>query len=542
MIMKKLSVIGIGPGSPEEMTPRARGEIEKAELIVGYRFYVDLIRDLFPEKEYYTTGMRGEIDRVDYAVSRAVEGDSVAVICSGDAEVYGLASLVFQIAVSRGMDLRRIEIIPGITAALSCGAVLGSPLSCDFAVISLSDHLVPWERIERRLNGAAGADLPIVLYNPGSRQRREHLRRACELIGKYKRPDTVCAVVRNAGRTGESHRILLLSELASQPVDMFTTVFIGSGDTLVYEERMITPRGYDNKYGFTEKAEDQSVSGYDEQNSQDKCLPYSPENDSGDGQPGKLLIFGGTTEGRKLAQTASEAGYSVTLSVASDYGKETAENAGERIRILSGRKTEEEICRLLIEGRYLCVIDSTHPYAQHISGSISRAASSAKVRCIRIKRETDVAGGDQMMFSDMAAVITYLNRQEGNVFFATGSNASEEYTKLRDLKDRGFIRILPSETALTKIKAAGFRSSHIICMQGPFTEEMNMACFRYADAEWLVTKASGKEGGYDAKRSAAGKLGMKILVIRPPEYQEDVQVCSFSEAELMIREQGLQDI
>lgn len=540
--MKKMSVIGIGPGNPKEMTPRARDAIEKAELIVGYRFYVDLIRDLFPEKKYYTTGMRGEIDRVDYAVSRASEGTSVAVICSGDAEVYGLASLVFEIAVSRGMDLRRIEIIPGITAALSCGAVLGSPLSCDFAVVSLSDHLVPWERIEKRLTGAAGADLPIVLYNPGSRQRREHLRRACKLIGKYKRPDTVCAVVRNAGRTGESYRILPLSELASEPVDMFTTVFIGSGDTLAYEERMITPRGYDKKYGFTEKNTEKSVSGDDELISQDECFPDSPECGSRELQTGELLIFGGTTEGRKLAGIASEAGYSVTLSVASEYGKETAEKEGARIHILSGRKTEEEIYRLLLEGRYLCVFDATHPYAEHISGSISRAASSAKVRCIRIKRETDAVGEDQMLFPDMAAVITYLNQQEGNVFFATGSNASEQYMGLRDLADRGYIRILPSETALSKIKAAGFSSSHIMCMQGPFTEEMNTACFRYADAEWLVTKASGKEGGYDEKRSAAGKLGMKVLVIRPPEYQENVRVCSFPEAVLMIRRQKLQEI
>ena len=533
-----LSVVGIGPGNPEDMTPRARGALREAEQIVGYQRYLDLIRNEFPDKEYFSTGMRGELERVHYAVDSALGGVKTAVISSGDAAVYGMASLVLEVALEKGIDPGEIEIIPGITAALSCGAILGSPLSCDFAVISLSDQLVPWERIEKRLEAAARGDFPVVLYNPSSRQRKEHLRRACEIIRKWKSPDTVCAVVRNAGREGQESRMMSLAELAAESVDMLSTVFIGSADTVAVRDRMITPRGYQQKYGCLAGGEtghpDRIGSpGLLQQNGRE--IPNDPGHSQQRNKGRKLLIFGGTTEGRKLAGIADEAGYRVTLSVVSAYGRETAEQAGAPVEILEGRMPETEIRRLLESGRYDCVMDATHPYATHISGSIARAAADAGVRCICIRREIGTGAGEQMIFPDVASAIHYLNSQQGNVFFATGSNAAEQYVKLKDLKDRGYIRILPSETALRKVREAGFRSSHILCMQGPFTEEMNMACFHYADAEWLVTKASGKEGGYDSKVSAAEKLGIRVLVIRPPDYSEKAQICHLEEAEQLIR-------
>ncbi len=527
--MSRLSVVGIGSGHPEQMTPEARRAIETSDLIVGYRLYVELVRDQFPEKEYFTTGMRGEKERVSYAVDRAMQGVSTVIICSGDAEVYGMAPLVFEIAELRGMNLREIRIVPGITAALSCGALLGSPLSCDFAVISLSDQLVPWERIEQRLDAAARGDLPMVLYNPGSRQRREHLRRACGVIGRYKAPETVCAVVRNAGREGQSYRILPLSSLPQETVDMVSTVFIGSADTRMLDDRMVTPRGYGNKYDLSAA----SVSGTE------SVKQTNLDDANAEKSTAEILIFGGTTEGRKLAETALEAGYRPTLSVASEYGRETAEKAGARFRILSGKMPEEAIRKELSGGSYICVIDATHPYAEHISDSILRASDSVGIRCLRLIRAIESDGERRLFFPDMTSVIAYLNDRDGRVFFATGSNAAQEYSKLDDLENRAFIRILPSEVALVKVKAAGFRSSHILCMQGPFSEEMNISCFRYADAEWLVTKSSGTEGGYDSKVSAAEKLGMKILVIRPPLPQENVDSYRYEEMTALLREKRL---
>ena len=537
--MSRLSIVGIGPGNPEELTPRARRALEEAERIVGYHRYVEQIRPEFPDKQYYTTGMRGEMERVNFAVDSALEGVRTVVVSSGDASVYGMASLALETAMEKGMDLTGIEVIPGITAALSCGAVLGSPLSCDFAVISLSDQLVPWERIAGRLDAAASGDLPLVLYNPGSRQRKGHLERACGIIRKYKAPDTVCAVVRNAGRVEESYRILSLTELEQEQVDMVSTVFIGSAETRNLQNRMVTPRGYQNKYRLyagddTENSQkNDSSSSREEQKMKRKA--YKQEQS---GQ--ELLIFGGTSEGRTLAEIALESGYIPTVSVVSEYGREAAAESAAGIRIVSGRMPEETIRKMLSEGRYVCVIDATHPYAKHISKSITRAASAEGIRRIRISRITEgLSESRGRSFTDMESIIRYLNEREGNVFFATGSNASQHYAKLRDLDERGYIRILPSEDALAKVRAAGFRSSHILCMQGPFSEEMNAACYHYAEAEWLVTKVSGREGGFDSKISAAEKLGLKILLLTPPEYKEDPDEYTLAEAESLIREKEL---
>ena len=550
--MSILSVVGIGPGRHDQMTAEARSVLEEADLIAGYQLYVDLIRDLFPEKTFYTTGMKGERERVAYAVDCAMKGIRTAVVCSGDAQVYGMAPLVFEMARLRGLDPGEILIVPGITAALSCGAVLGAPLSCDFAVISLSDLMTPWERIAKKLDGAARGDLPIVLYNPGSGKRRNHLLQACRIVGRYRREDTVCAVVRNAGRAGQSYRLLTLKELESKEVDMLSTVFIGNEESRVVGNRMVTPRGYEKKYDLTEarltspgSEEEPAAAG---KRSSDP-VPYPGE---GASEKRALLIFGGTIEGRRLAEAARDSGYETTLSVVSDYGRETASLSdsvfpGTGIRILTGVMPEEQIRKTLSSGRFRCVIDATHPYAVHISGSIDRAAEAAGIRKLRIARRTGIDSdsetavekqkGHLLSFADMKRVIDFLNEEEheGTVFFTTGSKAAGEYARLRNLSERAFIRILPSEEALSKVKSAGFPSSHIFCMQGPFSEEMNLAFFRDTGAEWLVTKASGKEGGFDSKLSAARKLGMKVLIIRPPVYEKEASGKSFEDVLELIR-------
>lgn len=240
--MNKINVVGIGPGEYEQMTIKAVKALEQSDVIVGYTVYVDLIKTYFPDKEFLTTPMKKEIDRCILAFLEAKKGKTVSMICSGDAGVYGMSGLLLELSVTYP-DIS-IEIISGVTAALSGGGILGAPLMHDFAVISLSDLLTSWETIESRLECAAKADFVICLYNPSSKKRFDYLKKACDIVLKYRKPETVCGIAGNIGRAGEASRVMSLAELRETKVDMFTTVFIGNSQTKHINGCMVTPRGY----------------------------------------------------------------------------------------------------------------------------------------------------------------------------------------------------------------------------------------------------------------------------------------------------------
>lgn len=240
--MSKVYVVGLGPGADRQLTKEAHRVLERCPVIVGYTVYVDLVREQYPKKTFLTTPMTKEVRRCRMALEEAQKGQDVAMICSGDAGVYGMAGLMYETGTA--FPDVEIEIVPGITAAAAGAAVLGAPLMHDFAVISLSDLLTPWEKIERRLTAAAMADFVVCLYNPSSRKRKDYLKRACEYMLKYKSPDTVCGIVRNIARDGQEHEIMSLGELKERQVDMFTTVFIGNEQTKQINGKMVTPRGY----------------------------------------------------------------------------------------------------------------------------------------------------------------------------------------------------------------------------------------------------------------------------------------------------------
>ena len=240
--MNKIYVIGIGPGSYEQMTIKAAEALKKCDVIVGYTVYVDLLREYFGEKEFLTTPMRQEVRRCEMAFEEAAKGRTTAMVCSGDAGIYGMAGLMYEIG-EKYPDIE-LEIIPGVTAAIGGAAVLGAPMIHDCFLISLSDLLTPWEKIEKRLLAAAQADFVICLYNPSSKKRADYLDKACDLMLRYKSEDTVCGVVKNIAREGEAMQILSLKELQKTAVDMFSTVFIGNCDTKVIDGKMVTPRGY----------------------------------------------------------------------------------------------------------------------------------------------------------------------------------------------------------------------------------------------------------------------------------------------------------
>ncbi len=242
---KKLWVVGIGPGDPADLTSRAKQVLSECDCIVGYDLYCDLIRPYFADKEFISTPMRGEEERVKIALKKADAGTRTALICSGDAGVYGLAGLA--ISYAEGFPEVETEVIPGVTAATSGAAILGAPLVHDFSVISLSDRLTPMDLIEKRLRAAAMADMVIVLYNPSSKSRPEHLKHACEVLEEVIPPERICAVAKNIGRENETKEIMTLSELKDADTGMFATVFIGNSATRKMRDFMVTPRGYESE-------------------------------------------------------------------------------------------------------------------------------------------------------------------------------------------------------------------------------------------------------------------------------------------------------
>ena len=254
----KLVTVGLGPGKPEGMTARAKAALAEVEHIVGYRTYVDLLPDEITDdaEDIYSTPMCGEVSRTEEAIDRTLAGNDVAIIGSGDPNVYALSGLALEILESKGgsADAVDFEVVPGVPAAQSCGARLGAPLVNDTVSVSLSDHLTPMEEIESRLNAVAGEGFTIAIYNPWSRKRRENFQRCCEILLEHRDPETPVGIVHGASRDDEETMITDLASLSelgeSDIIDMTTTIIVGNDDTYVFEDRMVTPRGYETKYDY----------------------------------------------------------------------------------------------------------------------------------------------------------------------------------------------------------------------------------------------------------------------------------------------------
>ncbi|MCR4436329.1 MAG: precorrin-3B C(17)-methyltransferase [Clostridiales bacterium] len=241
--MSKIYVVGIGPGSMEDMTPRARKAMEASDIIIGYGAYIELIKEYFPGKSLVSSGMTREVERCGLVLEKALEGKTVALISSGDSGIYGMAGIMLEVVNKSGRDVP-VEVIPGITAANGAAALLGAPIMHDFAVISLSDLLTPWELIRKRLECAAAGDFVLCLYNPKSRQRSEYIGIARDILLKSRDGKTPVGIVRNVGRQDESYVITTLEDMLQCEIDMFTVVLVGNSKTYVENGRMITPRGY----------------------------------------------------------------------------------------------------------------------------------------------------------------------------------------------------------------------------------------------------------------------------------------------------------
>ena len=246
LMKQRIFIVGMGPGKEEMMTQEAVYALEQADTIVGYKVYLDLLSERFQDKQMISTPMKQEIQRCRICFEEAQKGKKVALVCSGDAGIYGMASLMYELR----KDYPQVEllVIPGVTAACSGAAVLGAPLNHDFCVVSLSDLLTPWEVIEKRLKAAAKGDFAVAIYNPSSYKRKDYLQKACDILLEYIEDDRPCGYVENIGRDGTRAVTCTLRELRDSKVNMFTTVFIGNSSSEIIDGKLITKRGYSQKY------------------------------------------------------------------------------------------------------------------------------------------------------------------------------------------------------------------------------------------------------------------------------------------------------
>ncbi len=254
----KLYIVGVGPGHHDHMTFRAKKVIEESDTIVGYETYVNIVQDLIDGKDIYRYAMTQEVERAHQCIDLAKSGKIVSLVSSGDPGIYGMAGLIYEMLAESGWDPKNgllVEVIPGVSALNSCASIIGSPLMTDFAVLSMSDLLVPWEIIVKRVEAAAQGDFVIVIYNPSSKKRIHQLQDTIKILLKYRKPTTPVAIIKGAFRDSQSVVLTDLENITnySDKLGMITTVIIGNSSTYNYKDLMINPRGYTSKYNLQEQ-------------------------------------------------------------------------------------------------------------------------------------------------------------------------------------------------------------------------------------------------------------------------------------------------
>ena len=525
-----LYVVGLGPGGGEGMTQVARDALEACDVIFGYTTYIKLIEQEFAHKPLRSTGMRKEVERCRLALEEAATGQTVAMVCSGDPGVFAMAGLCYELTEEiPGVE---VKVVPGVTAATAGAAVLGAPLIHDFAVISLSDLLTPWEVIEKRLEAAALADFCICLYNPSSHKRHDYLQRACDILLRHRNPANVCGIARNIGRPGEEGIVCTLGELRNTQVDMFSTVFIGNSSTRIMDGKMVTPRGYlqrgDGKGASTEAA---SASEHGS----------APAPCSGEADLPAVLVFGGTSEGREIIEWLASLGTcNVVACQATAYGSSLLPDS-PRVTALTERLDEQAMVDLMTSKPFACVVDATHPYAAIVSANAAAAAEHVGLPLVRVARAGVDAESVEPFIHAVADVIEAAElaaSMEGNILLTTGSKDLAAFTSaIPDASERVFARILPVRDSLDHALELGIPVKNIIAMQGPFTQNLNEALITSFDIRIMITKASGTAGGFEEKVEAARTCGIELIVIEPPS--DDAGVALARAQELIKERIGL---
>jgi precorrin-6x reductase len=399
-----------------------------------------------------------------------------------------MAALAFEEMLES--DTFAVNVVPGITAANACASLLGSPLSHDFATLSLSDLMCPWEWIEQRAQHIAAADLACVLYNVQSNARVEGVYRVLDILLEHKSPETLCGVIRNAYRPEQSVAIYSLRELPALRFDMLTTIVVGNRFTRRKRDWIFTPRGYN--------AWEAGKPGVE--------LPQTA-----------VWLFSGTSDGNALARELVRRQGPVVVSTASDYGGELARENCPGVTVWAGRQGVDARRRALRESRARAIVDATHPYAQRISAQLVGLAEELGIPYLRFERPSTLDAGSALLCDSVDEAAERAIATGTRIFLATGSKDLATFLRAPGAEQRAwFVRITPEPTLLRRAIDLGVPRDHILAMQGPFSEEFNSALWRDQRIDCVVTKDSGEPGGFSAKARAAAALGIPLWVIRRP--------------------------
>ena len=519
----KLNLVSVGPGFISLIPPLAEMALRESDVIVGYKLYFTWIQPLIEGKEIHSFSLTQERERAQKAIARARGGKIVSLVSSGDIGVYGMAPLVLE--EMREDEDFQLQIIPGVSAANSSAALLGSPLSHDFATLSLSDLLCPWEWIENRARHLARGDLVIALYNVQSQSRPDGIYRILRILLEEKRADTWCGVVRNAFRPDQNVYLCSLVELEERQFDMLTTIIVGNRFTQRKGRFIYTPRGY-HGWELDNAATDNTANrGRLTANRQPLTANGQPQTAASP----PVWVFAGTADGNALAAELSSRGNRVIVSTASDYGAELAVVALPGVEVRSGRLgVAARRSQLKVSGA-VAIVDATHPFAIEISRQLTQLATELNIPYVRYERPTAVLPSFVRQVPDMPAAARLAIEIGQRILLATGTKDLDKFIREPDAKHRDwFLRITPDIDSLELALKAGISRSHICAMQGPFSTDFNIALWSAWKVDCVVTKESGEAGGFDAKAEAADKLGIPLIAVRRPQLSYPVVTSDFN--------------
>jgi len=493
-----LNLVSVGPGFDDLIVPRAIAALASSDVIVAYELYLRWIAPHIAGKEIHTPPLTQERERALLAIDKARGGARVALISSGDIGIYAMAALAFE--EMREDDTYEVNVVPGITSANACASLLGSPLSHDFATLSLSDLLCPWEWIEHRARHIAQADLACVMYNVQSAGRQQGVYRVLQLMLESKAPHTLCGVVKNAYRPGQEVAIHRLDELPSLQFDMLTTIVVGNRFTERKRGKIFTPRGY-NDWAAPEGATAAP---------QRQALP-----------DGALWVFSGTSDGNALAaQLAAGQGRPVVVSAATGYGGEVALKDCPGATVWAGRQGVEARRQALTQSRARVLIDATHPYADNMSEQLMGLSRELGIPYLRHERASEFAPADGELCASARAAADRAVALGRRIFLATGSKDLATFLQAPGAADKEwFVRLTAEPEFIARAIALGVPRDRICAMQGPFSRDFNTALWRDWQIDCVVTKDSGDAGGYRAKADAARVLDIPLLVVARPRLE-----------------------
>jgi precorrin-6x reductase len=510
-----LNLVSVGPGFDDLIAPRAVAALQGSDVIVAYELYLRWIGPHVEGKEIHTPPLTQERERALLAIEKARGGATVALISSGDIGIYAMAALAFE---EMGEDdTYQVNVIPGITSANACASLLGSPLSHDFATLSLSDLLCPWDWIEHRARHIAQADLACVMYNVQSAGRQQGVYRVLQLMLESKAPHTLCGVVKNAYRPGQQVSIHRLDELPSLQFDMLTTIVVGNRFTKRKRDFIFTPRGYNDW------------------SSGDAAAPAAPRQEL---PQGAAWVFSGTSDGNALARALAES-LPVVVSAATEHGGALA--ASPKLTVWAGRQGVEARRQALVASGARVLVDATHPYATLMSEQLLGLARELDIPYLRYERASDYLPADGVWRAtpQLAAQTAIASGQR--IFLATGSKDLATYLQAPGAADKQwFLRLTADPELIERAVALGVPRERICAMQGPFSAAFNEALWRDWQIDCVVTKDSGGVGGYGAKVTAARALGIPLVVQGRPVIDYPRVAGSIEQVVAQLREVGIE--